>query len=229
MATAEAAFFGRTPGAMATIKTVQQNHRADERGRELLLNAASDLMIELGDHNVSLNAVARKAGVSPPLVTYHFGSKQGLLVALLKRDTSRALSKMQDLLALQISPVVKMRQHIIGIIRTYDRYPYMAGLMNELLRGEADSPSNVVGESFMLPLIEAQRKIVKEGIKQGLFHDVDLDQIYFIIVGTCEYMFTSRVAFHKIMKGKSSEPAFASDFSSTAADILLKGLCRKPG
>jgi TetR/AcrR family transcriptional regulator len=198
--------------------------RSDEPSRELLLKAASDLMIEVGTYDVSLHAIARKAGVTAPLVKYYFGSKEGMLVALLERDTSRSLAQLEDLLAMPIDPVSKMRIHIEGIIRTYSRHPYMLGLLNAMLRGPANLSSTRIKESFVLPLIDAQRRIMEEGILTGEFRALDPEQVYFVIVGACQYLFASRVAFREIMDGRPDRPEFARDFASLAADVLLNGI-----
>src|SRR6266481_394441 len=50
---------------------------------EKLLVAASELMIERSSIEVSLSDIAQKSGVNAALVKYHFGNKDGLLMALL--------------------------------------------------------------------------------------------------------------------------------------------------
>ena len=54
------------------------------RLRQELIEAASDLLAELGDANqLSLRAVAAAVGVSPPSIYRHFADKQALLSAVL--------------------------------------------------------------------------------------------------------------------------------------------------
>lgn len=192
--------------------------------REILLTAARDLMIEVGTHDVSLHAIARRAGFATPLVKYYFGSKEGLLVELVERDTGRSLAQLRELLAMPIDPVTKLRIHVTGIIRTYDRVPYLLGLLGEILRGQGFNSSDKIRQSFALPLIEAQRKIIEEGVEQGLLKDYDPDQLYFFIVGACQYLFAARVAFRDMMGGKPADPEFAKDFAVTAVDIILNGM-----
>lgn len=198
--------------------------RSEGPSRDMLLNAASDLMIETGTHDVSLHAIARKAGVTAPLVKYYFGGKDGLLIALVERDTARSLGQLDELLAMAIDPVSKMRIHIMGIVRTYSRYPYLLGLFNQLLRGANAEASDRIKGSFVMPLIQAQRQIVEEGVAAGVFRPLDPDMVYFITVGACQYLFASRVAFRDVMGGKPADPAFARDFATAAVDVVLNGL-----
>src|SRR6202035_2796153 len=100
---------------------------------EKLLVAASELMIERSSIEVSLSDIAQKSGVNAALVKYHFGNKDGLLLALLARDAATEISQLEYLLAQPISPTAKLRSHIGGIIRAYRQVPYMNRLIHYLL------------------------------------------------------------------------------------------------
>lgn len=210
--------------ARAETMTAVNTGRPDGPARDMLLAAASDLMIELGTPEVSLHAIARRAGVTAPLVKYYFGSKEGLLVALVERDTARSLAQLDGLNAMAIDPLAKLKIHIAGIVRTYSRYPYLVGLLNHLLRETQGEASERIKASFVTPLIDAQRRIVEEGVAAGQFRPIEPDHLYFIIVGACQYLFSSRVAFAEIMGGKLADDALARDFPGTVLDVILNGL-----
>ncbi|MGB7589189.1 MAG: TetR/AcrR family transcriptional regulator [Solirubrobacterales bacterium] len=63
--------------------------------RALLLAAAGDLLREEGYAATSTRAVADRAGARLSLVHYHFGSKRGLLLAVLEDLTERLLHRQQ--------------------------------------------------------------------------------------------------------------------------------------
>ena len=52
--------------------------------RDRLLLAAAELMHESGDPTVSTRAVCERAGVEAPTLYHHFGSKQGLIDAVIQ-------------------------------------------------------------------------------------------------------------------------------------------------
>jgi len=58
----------------------------DAPTRERLLSAAKELFLEKGADQVSLRAINAAAGVNPGAVHYHFGSRDGLVSALLERE-----------------------------------------------------------------------------------------------------------------------------------------------
>ncbi|HMH70997.1 MAG TPA: TetR/AcrR family transcriptional regulator, partial [Bradyrhizobium sp.] len=62
---------------------------------EKLLVAASELMIERSSIEVSLSDIAQKSGVNAALVKYHFGNKDGLLLALLARDAATEVTQLE--------------------------------------------------------------------------------------------------------------------------------------
>lgn len=53
--------------------------------REAILDAAVDLLGEVGYHGMSLRDVARNVGISHPGVIYHFPSKEALLMSVVDR------------------------------------------------------------------------------------------------------------------------------------------------
>lgn len=65
---------------------VMSHPDADAPTRERLLSAAKLLFLEKGADQVSLRAINAAAGVNPGAVHYHFGSRDGLVSALLERE-----------------------------------------------------------------------------------------------------------------------------------------------
>lgn len=59
--------------------------------REQLLDVTAAIVAEQGFPGVSIQAVARRAGISRPIVYEHFGDLSGLLEALVKYQTDAAL------------------------------------------------------------------------------------------------------------------------------------------
>jgi AcrR family transcriptional regulator len=66
---------------------------ADQR-REQLLDTTKELVADQGFHAVSIEAIARAAGITRPIVYHHFDGLDALLLALLDRETSRALEQL---------------------------------------------------------------------------------------------------------------------------------------
>ena len=67
--------------------------QARER-REQLLDATKAIVARRGFHAISIEAVAREAGITRPIVYGHFHDLPGLLEALVARETARALAQL---------------------------------------------------------------------------------------------------------------------------------------
>jgi AcrR family transcriptional regulator len=74
-----------------------------EARREQLLDVAKALVVRRGFHAVSIDAVARDAGISRPIVYGHFRDLPGLLEALVKREGLRALGQLGEVLPAALS------------------------------------------------------------------------------------------------------------------------------
>jgi AcrR family transcriptional regulator len=64
--------------------------------REQLIDVTNELVAELGFQGVSIQSVARRAGISRPIVYEHFGDLSGLLEALVEREPARALAQISE-------------------------------------------------------------------------------------------------------------------------------------
>jgi AcrR family transcriptional regulator len=86
--------------------------------REQLLDTTKRLAAERGFHAVSIDAVARGAGVSRPVVYDHFEDLDGLLEVLVERETARASAQL--LPVLPADPAARdPREVLLGALRAY--------------------------------------------------------------------------------------------------------------
>jgi AcrR family transcriptional regulator len=165
------------------IRPAATNATADK-----LLVAASALMIERASIEVSLSDIAQKSGVNSALVKYHFGNKDGLLLALLARDAETEVAHLEYLLAQPITPTEKLKLHIAGIIRAYHRFPYMNRLIHYLLHETSAQAAEQVSRFFVAPLLDFHRRL----LSQGEFRKVDPVLFYTSLIGACDHLFFGR-------------------------------------
>ena len=164
---------------------------------EKLLVAASELMIERSSIEISLSDIAQKSGANAALVKYHFGNKDGLLLALLARDAATELSNLEYLLAQPITPTAKLKLHIGGIIRAYYRFPYMNRLIHYLLHESTPESADEVSKFFVAPLLDFHRRLLAEGERSGEFRPTDPVLFYTSLIGACDHLFFGRHAMSR--------------------------------
>ena len=159
-----------------------------------MLDAAAALIIERHSIEISLAELAAKAGLNSALVKYYFGSKLGLLVALLQRDAMRATAEMEELLRLDLPAGQKMRLHLRGIMRTYRQSPYLNRLLHATLRSDDASVRLDVRRMLVQPVFDCERAILDEGVASGEFRRVDHRIFYLSATGACDqFMQTENV------------------------------------
>jgi len=164
---------------------------------EKLLVAASELMIGRSSIDVSLSDIAQRSGVNAALVKYHFGNKDGLLLALLARDAATEVANLEYLLAQPIAPTAKLKLHIGGIIRAYYQFPYMNRLIHYLLHESSVDAADEVSKFFVAPLLDFHRRLLAEGVKAGEFRDIDPVLFYTSLIGACDHLFFGRHAMSR--------------------------------
>ncbi len=73
---------------MAPSTSVRPNRRG-ARSRELVLDSAERLMAERGYEAATVAALVEEAGVPPSSIYHYFGSKEGVLLAVMERGAER--------------------------------------------------------------------------------------------------------------------------------------------
>src|SRR5690606_22462218 len=160
--------------------------------RDLLLDAASAVMSERQTIDVPLADIAARAEVNVALVSYYFGGKDGLLLALAKRDAATALGELDRLLSLDMRSAEKLRRHIAGVIRTFFRYPYLYRLLAVLMRDSSEENAREITTFFAEPLARTAKELMEAGIADGTIRPMDPTLFYMAALGACEQIFANR-------------------------------------
>jgi AcrR family transcriptional regulator len=189
-----------------------------------LLLAASELMIERASIEISLSDIAQKSGVNAALVKYHFGNKDGLLLALLARDAAKEMAQLEYLLAQPISPTAKLKLHIAGIIRAYRQFPYMNRLIHYLLHERSAAAADEVSKFFVAPLLEFHRRLLADGIRKGEFRKVDPVMFYTSLIGACDHLFFARHAMSRAAGVGPVTDEVCRQYIRHMEDLICRGM-----
>lgn len=118
--------------------------RTVEEAQAAILDAAEEVVREVGPAGLRITAVAEKAGMAHPNVLHHFGSREGLLRALtartVQRATDRVVRAMGDSVATGPEERAAALTRILDAMDEGDQGRLLAWLVISGRAGEVEAP-----------------------------------------------------------------------------------------
>ncbi|MEE4494713.1 MULTISPECIES: TetR/AcrR family transcriptional regulator [unclassified Streptomyces] len=91
----------------------------DSSTRERLLSSAKKLFLERSPDQVSVRAVNAEAGLNPGAVHYHFGSREGLIAALLEEELRPLWTDRMTPLLHGVSAAPSVRELVAALVEPF--------------------------------------------------------------------------------------------------------------
>ena len=208
---------------MSQSPAIDQND-APEGARELLLHTASTIMREGDLVDISLSELSLRSGLNSALVKYYFGNKAGLMKALLDRDMQDIVHAVDALMAKDMSPEVRLRRHIGAVVDTYYKTPYLNRLLMRLVRESDPDEAHRIADSYLSPLSQAYDRLIKDGVKQGVFRKVDPQLFYFTTTGACDRFFSSRLVLKHCYDTEALTEELRDRYREHCIDFIMAGI-----
>ena len=152
--------------ASTAAKAPVTPNRRGARSREVVLEAAERLMAEQGYEAASVAALVEAAGVPPSSIYHYFGSKEGVLLAVMERGANRFFAELPMPTRRLGSQAAHLRTLVEASSATLDRHPdflriliVMAAQRFEAGEGEVHRVVNRVRE-MALQRLRTQMQIV---------------------------------------------------------------------
>jgi AcrR family transcriptional regulator len=199
-------------------------NEAPEGARELLLHTASTIMREGDIVDISLSELSLRSGLNSALVKYYFGNKAGLMKALLDRDMQDIVHAVDALMAKDMSPDERLRRHIGAVVDTYYKTPYLNRLLMRLVRESDPEEAHRIADSYLTPLSRAYDRLIKDGVKQGLFRNVDPQLFYFTTTGACDRFFSSRLVLKHCYDTEALTEELRDRYREHCIDFIMAGI-----
>lgn len=161
--------------------TVLDQITASDKVRRKIIDVASALYAEKGFTATSIQEISEKAGVSLP-VTYHYVKKKSEIMRMIMEDV---LSIFQSSLIEQIEgihdPFEKLAIAVVLYFRVVDQHSEKALLIYQKSNSlEKASKARVM--QLEVDVSNIFGDIIREGIDQGVFKEVDVDLMAYNII-----------------------------------------------
>jgi AcrR family transcriptional regulator len=112
---------GTVPPMAATVDVTPNNRGA--RSRELVLDTAESLMAEHGYEAATVAALVERSGIPPSSIYHYFGSKEGVLLAVMERGAERFFAVLPQPDRRVGSQVEHLRTLVATSAATLERHP----------------------------------------------------------------------------------------------------------
>lgn len=199
--------------------------RDKQATKAALIAAAEQLFAAHGFSGATLDMLAAEAGCNKALVSYYFGSKEGLYDAVIESLVGEVVQSVRGALGDSDDTLVRFRAYIAALARSFAERPtFPAILMREYISGsvqEREAPFRQV-----LQFYQITNELYRAGRREKLFRNVDPHQLHLSIVAPLiHFVLTMRVRNATIARFQIdvSNPAVA-DFASHHAALLIDGL-----
>ncbi len=207
--------------SQATDRAVSE---APPGAREHLLETASTIMREGDIVDISLSELSLRSGLNSALVKYYFGNKAGLMRALLDRDMDGIVHSVDALMAKDMAPDVRLKRHIGAVVDTYFKTPYLNRLLMRLVRDSDENEARRIADSYLAPLNKAYDRLIADGIKQGLFRNVDPQLFYFTVTGAADRFFSARLVLRHCFDTDTLTEELRDRYREHCIDFIMAGI-----
>ncbi|MBS0482743.1 MAG: TetR family transcriptional regulator [Proteobacteria bacterium] len=208
--------------------TQRAEPEAPPGARDQLLATASDIMREGDIVDISLSELSLRSGLNSALVKYYFGNKAGLLKALLDRDMKDIVDSVDALLAKDWDPEARLRRHVSAMVDTYYNTPYLNRLLMRLVRESDDAEAQRIADNYLAPLHRAYDKLIREGVKRGVFRNIDPQLFYFTATGAADRFFSARLVLKHCFDTDTLTEELRDAYRAHCIDFIMAGILKHP-
>ena len=180
--------------------------------RETIIESAIKLFSNKGFEGTSVRDIAADAGVNVAMINYYFGSKEKLFESVVEYRASFLRSVFSELVNnKELSLIEKIDLMIDRLIeRKFSDAKFSHLLHRELSLELRPQLRNAISE-ILLKNIVPVKTIIKDGIKAGVFQQVDIELTLTTVMGTIHYLLTSDTICQKILGKKEGFSPFQNE------------------
>lgn len=205
----------RTPGRP------REDERADVR--TALLDTARRLFGQRGYADVSIRELAAEADVTPAMVHYYFGGKQGLFEAMLEDAVGRLLGRLREVVAEGLGDPRAIERVVAVMVETFRREPWIPSLVVREVLLEPGRFRDRFVALYARHVAELLPRLISSEIEARKFRpDLDPRLAFVSLFGMTLFPFVARPVLERAL-GLHFDPAFLSGFADHTARLFLQG------
>jgi AcrR family transcriptional regulator len=197
--------------------------RNAEDVRRGLVDAARDLFARRGFGEVGIRELSRAAGVTPAMISYYFGGKQGLYEAMLASVFDDILLRVRALAEQPARSTAPLAEFVRLYTATLTAQPWLpALLLREVITGDPAARARFI-ERFARRAAALLPGLISAEIASGALRD-DLDPVLGVLslVGASVFPFLAFPLLGKLL-GYELDADFAARLATHTTRLFLDG------
>ena len=159
-----------------------------------IIEAAEHLFAQKGFAGASVRDIAESAGVNLAMISYYFGSKDGLIEAMFRRRTASYRLQLESLLQNDSLTSLEKVDRLISqyIDRIFSNQCFHRIMIREQMGGR-DNPISAMIYQLKQSNLELVEQLVRQGQERGEFKPgVEADLLMLTLTGTASQLTTTQ-------------------------------------
>jgi AcrR family transcriptional regulator len=207
---------GTNGARAASLKERQREERA-----ALILRAASDLLIEKGYHDASMDEIAARVGISKGALYLHFASKEALVVRLLEQEIAEYLALIDQVVRQRLTVRARLERILLETYTTIDGRHHLLLILRSMGWNRSVIWERLEKQLPLAELTERLAKLFEEGKQSG-----ELDTT--IATSVMVALFLSLMRMYGDRQFEESQPLSPQAFVAAVCQVLFQGLSAPP-
>ena len=186
---------------------------------ELILDAADRLLARYGFRKMTIDDLAREAGIGKGTVYLHFRSKEEIVLSHTDRIVSRVMARLTAIAASDESPAAKIREMLVArVMVRFDGVQHFTESISEVLR-DLRAPLLQRREGYFEEEAKVLSGVLREGQRAGAFRRHEALATARTLVLASNSLLPFSLSTQELGKRREVEQA-----ASRIADLVLEGL-----
>jgi AcrR family transcriptional regulator len=203
--------------------------RTSKISRERILDASLVEFAKHGYEGATTASVARRIGVTQPLIHYHFGSKEALWRAAVELAFSQMAGLLEDMDEEQHGgdPRERMREIARRFVRFSAKHPEVSRLI--IAESAVAGPRlEWMTEKHLRPLIRRVEQTFRAGRDAGIVKDLSLESLIFVFLGALPHFFDGAPLIGLLWGIDPADEEHVEKYADTLIEVLASGVLVQP-
>jgi AcrR family transcriptional regulator len=212
-----------------TTSSRKRQRRTAEEARRVILDSAEKRLAMVGPAGIRLQEVAADIGISHPAILHHFGSREGLVDAVIKRAVGRLRKEFLEALTEQLDSV-KLSELLDSVSEVLGRRGHAKLLAWLVMSTEAGQEQILTAEDYTLGKISDAVAALRVQASECEPASVREDSS-FVVLLVALAMFGDSIggALMRRSAGVSEDDDVSKRFRQWLADLLLAHIAQHDG